>query len=231
MSKAKVFFVEGSDYSGKTTLIQKLSEYLIGQGHSVLLLKEPISPLRDVLLGKDYDFGFAAKRFLFAGSHTYLMDIVFKSKGDYDFILIDRTSVITDAVYSSMEMRIDLKDKDREGLFSICKDMTDAIKQTDKTLFDNFFSENSYLILLDITKSQLINRINRRKVDTDDRYDSLSSDYKIKVWQSYSDIARNIADGDDSLKGIFKNIYIVNADDNPMSLIIKNNVLKGDVND
>ena len=85
----KVFFIEGPDDSGKTTLIKNLSNYFKSNGRRVAIFREPDGEFRKMLLDKDSNLSFATRRALFAADHLQTLDTIYQSKDKYDYILID----------------------------------------------------------------------------------------------------------------------------------------------
>lgn len=225
MSQTKVFFVEGSDYSGKTTFIKRAEEYLKSSGFNVLTLKEPVSPLREILLSKDYDFGFSGRRLLFAGSHTFVMDKIFAEKDNYDYILVDRTSVITDAIYMQAEIDRGVDNSKREEIYDLYGHINKTSILADKIFYNGFFKENSSLILISLDRCDLESRISHRGIDTSDRYDSQSIEYKRNIWRKYDELINRIRLGEDSVSQFFKKVYIVPSE-NSKSMISE--ILKED---
>ena len=91
----KVFFIEGPDYSGKTTLIKNLSNYFKSNGRRVAIFREPDGEFRKMLLDKDSNLSFATRRALFAADHLQTLDTIYQSRDKYDYIFVDEVQFLS----------------------------------------------------------------------------------------------------------------------------------------
>ena len=97
---ARYICFEGTEGVGKTTQTQKLVDYLISEGHSVLQTKEPgvhylpiTMKLRELMLSKEFDEHLTvASRELISQAirSIHLEKLVYKDRDNYDFIIQDR---------------------------------------------------------------------------------------------------------------------------------------------
>lgn len=213
----KIFAIEGPDYSGKTTLINTLYKYLKSNGKRVAIFKEPEGTIRKMLLDKDGNLSSEARRCLFAADHFQTLDTIYEVKDKYDYIFMDRTTVISDLVYSPLEddcsgmlnANLSISLQDHYDLIDICK-------------YDNFFKENTHLILLQLSKQELINRMSIRAINSNDIFDIKSDDFKFKVWSKYNELIDSIMNNNmRRVSTLFCNISAVQVDDNLTNNIIK----------
>ena len=179
--KAKVIFVEGSDYSGKTTLISALTSNLAKEGKTYMVLKEPFGIYREILLNPNKKLSFMTRRILFMAGHIEVMNKITETvkNNNFDYIFIDRTSIISDWVYSVVE-----SDSDNECIKILAK-ILDTIEYVDKNFFESFFKNNSSIIFLDASESTMKYRINERKINSDDINDIKSTEFKMKIYEIY----------------------------------------------
>ncbi len=102
MTRAKYICLEGGEGVGKTTQVQKLVDYLVGQGKRVLQTKEPgidLLPLtmrlREIMLdgGLEEQMTAPAREFISQAIRSiHLEKLVYPAlnSGDYDYIIQDR---------------------------------------------------------------------------------------------------------------------------------------------
>lgn len=178
MINTKVIFVEGADYSGKTTFIKKITDKLSKEGQTFLILKEPFGIYRDILLDPKGELTFLNRRMLFAAGHIEIMNKIVETVKyeNFDYIFIDRTSIISDWVYSIAENPNQAKTLEK---------VLNTIEYADKNFYESFFKNNSSIILLDIQRNVIANRIESRKIDSNDINDIKSSEFKMKIYDTY----------------------------------------------
>lgn len=206
----KILFIEGSDYSGKTTLIKSLKNYLKTNGYKVLTLKEPSSFYREILLKND-NISNSARRKLFEANHLDILDFLYKNKDNYDFAIIDRCAPVSDFIYSSIE----------ETKFNLINTCINDYKLVDFKLYNYFFAENSILIIIKINKETFKNRVQEREIDKEDILDSKDFEFKSKVYDNYSAIIKLLKHNSlRHLSSLFKDVLVF-EDGNFKNKIIK----------
>lgn len=210
----KVYFIDGPDYSGKTTLIHKIYSHFVLKSKKVAILKEPDGDIRKILLDKDGDYSYSSRRCLFAADHFNTLDTIYKIKDKYDYIFIDRCAIASDVVYSFNE---DVKDKKTRNFLCLLLNQYDMV---DELEYNDFFKKNSNLILLNLSEQELMKRIEQRAVRTDDIFDIKGNDYKIKITKQYQILSNKILKGDNIIGALFNNISSINVDDDLLDNVI-----------
>lgn len=215
-SVCKIFVIEGPDYAGKTTLIKSLFDYLKSNGKRVAIFKEPDGEIRQMLLDKNGNLSFATRRNLFAADHLQTLDTIYEVKNKYDYIFMDRSTVISDVIYSSFESGSEYLSSNISGMMQKQFDLIDRVE------YDNFFKCNTHLILLKLSKQELINRMYRRSIDKNDIFDIKSDDFKIEVWRRYNELTNKLMNSECSnIYRLFSDISSVEVDDNLFNNVIK----------
>ena len=204
----KVFFIEGPDYSGKTTLIKNLSNYFKSNGRRVAIFREPDGEFRKMLLDKDSNLSFATRRALFAADHLQTLDIIYQSKDKYDYIFVDRCTIVSDLVYS----RYETEDSFSRGRIS--DNYQAQYRIIDSYQYNNFFKLNSALVILKLPKQELLSRMVSRAIDKNDKFDIKGDDFKVEVWTNYRNITEMIMNNDIKLHPLFRMISTIEVDDN-----------------
>ena len=204
----KVFFIEGPDYSGKTTLIKNLSNYFKSNGRRVAIFREPDGEFRKMLLDKDSNLSFATRRALFAADHLQTLDTIYQSKDKDDYIFVDRCTIVSDLVYS----RYETEDSFLRGRIS--DNYQAQYRIIDNYQYNNFFKLNSALIILKLPKQELLSRMVSRAIDKNDKFDIKGDDFKVEVWANYRDITEMIMNNDIKLHPLFRMISTIEVDDN-----------------
>ena len=204
----KVFFIEGPDYSGKTTLIKNLSNYFKSNGRRVAIFREPDGEFRKMLLDKDSNLSFATRRALFAADHLQTLDIIYQSRDKYDYIFVDRCTIVSDLVYS----RYETEDSFLRGRIS--DNYQAQYRIIDNYQYNNFFKLNSALVILKLPKQELLSRMVSRAIDKNDKFDIKGDDFKVEVWANYRDITEMIMNNDIKLHPLLRMISTIEVDDN-----------------
>ena len=204
----KVFFIEGPDYSGKTTLIKNLSNYFKSNGRRVAIFREPDGEFRKMLLDKDSNLSFATRRALFAADHLQTLDTIYQSRDKYDYIFVDRCTIVSDLVYS----RYETEDSFLRGRIS--DNYQAQYRIIDNYQYNNFFKLNSALVILKLPKHELLSRMVSRAIDKNDKFDIKGDDFKVEVWANYRDITEMIMNNDIKLHPLFRMISTIEVDDN-----------------
>ena len=204
----KVFFIEGPDYSGKTTLIKNLSNYFKSNGRRVAIFREPDGEFRKMLLDKDSNLSFATRRALFAADHLQTLDTIYQSRDKYDYIFVDRCTIVSDLVYS----RYETEDSFLRGRIS--DNYQAQYRIIDNYQYNNFFKLNSALVILKLPKQELLSRMVSRAIDKNDKFDIKGDDFKVEVWANYRDITEMIMNNYIKLHPLFRMISTIEVDDN-----------------
>lgn len=179
----KIYFFEGPDYSGKTTFINNLEKRLIEEHKTVCKLKEPSLPYRPLLITSGGARTYHSNRFLYVASHVEVMDYIYRHKDEYDYFLVDRASIVSDKVFSSLNAEFDN---------SFNTKIDEMIEKLDVDKYDRFFKNNSSLILINIPYWLFIERIERRQIDTNDFYDTQDLEFKKKIFFNYDDFIKSL---------------------------------------
>lgn len=188
---AKILYTDGPDGSGKTVLVQKLKKKLESQGHKVYITKEPggetFGPVRELLQNPNDVVHDISRRILFFANHIQVLGEIQKIINDYDYIIIDRMSFVSDRVYGcNLGKYNELSSK----MLDEFMDMTQSIY---KECFGDFINEETQinLIFIDINDNLLRKRIGERK-SSNDLNDNKNMDFKIKVNHIYKDVVKEI---------------------------------------
>lgn len=214
---AKIIFLEGPNYCGKSTIIKALlSELLHHQNKTVYTTCEPGGDLfgteiRKLLLDKELNdackMAYQCRRLLYAASHTQLLQTLEEKINEYDYIIVDRYNPISDLIYGPMQL---VRRNEREMQLEKSK----LVYQT----FDNkILKDNAAFIFLDISLSVLRTRIADRNVSENKLYDYKSDAFKEHIWACYTSLMDDLATLPNYSKYKFfipnDNIHIVNAED------------------
>lgn len=210
----EVYFFDGPDYAGKTTLINRLSSHFLLNGKRVAKLKEPDGDIRKILLDKDGDYDFASRRCLFAANHFQTLSTIYKIKDYYDYIFVDRCAVISDIIYSFDE--ITKNPRTRNLLYSIIN----QYNAVDNYEYDKFFKNNSNLVLLNLSEQELRKRISSRPIKEDDLFDIKSDGFKIKIAKKYEKMSKDIMVKNNKIRDLFNEVLSIEVDDN-----LRNNII------
>lgn len=203
----KIFFIEGPDYSGKTTLINKIKKSL--KDKRILTLKEPGYEMREMLLDKDRNLNSYTRRLLFTASHIEVMTEIYRKKDDYDIILVDRTAIVSDLIYSSNED--DVSDTVANATRKLFVKLIEIYKKTDEMLFGNFFKNNSNLILVHVDEETFKARLSSRVVDEQDIHDSKDDKFKWKIRHEYEHFLEEESLVNLIIPNIFKKAYTIKS--------------------
>ena len=103
---AKYIAMEGCDWTGKSTQMEMLQNYLVTfhSNKKVLLIRQPGFTSTGLairrILATTPHLSAIVKRLLYAADHIQLMTEASESFKDYDLVLSDRSTFISDQVYS-----------------------------------------------------------------------------------------------------------------------------------
>ena len=212
----KIFFIEGPDYSGKTTLISNLYNYFKSNSSRVAILREPDGEFRRMLLGKNGNLSFGTRRFLYAADHVQTLDSIYNIKDKFEYILVDRTTIVSDLIYSEFDCCNNKK---------LSCQMLDMLRKQfaliDKEQYNGYFKNNSHLILLSLSKQELINRMTSRAINQNDIFDIKSDDFKFQIWEKYKDLTEGVLSGDILLSSLFSKVSKIEVNDNLLNNTIK----------
>lgn len=214
---AQIVFIDGPDYSGKTTLINRLSVHFQSKGLKVATFKEPSGEFRKMLLDKDKEYTPSTRRLLYQADHVEMMDNIYKVFNNYDYIIVDRCALISDNIYSKTEIKSEFL------LYELGNHLSVIHKALDYEDYESIFRMHSHLIMLRLPKNTFKERINQRKVDETDLLDSKPLDFKMDIFEKYNTLTDELMTGRQSLflKGVFDTISSIRVDKN-----IENNAIK-----
>lgn len=211
---AKIIYVEGSDYSGKTTFINNVKEKLEKQGKKCKCFKEPSGIYRELLLSdKSKDISLIERRILFCASRISVMEEIYKVKDEFDYIFVDRTSIVSDYVYTHIEgNNNELLYITLFPTYCLCLDFAENI---DEKIYDSFFMRNSSIIFLDIDKKTFMERMDKREQVTNDINDAKDIIFKKNVFNKYKDFikALELLEGSFFLRYSFKEYAILHLNE------------------
>ncbi|MGL5711375.1 MAG: dTMP kinase [Paraclostridium sp.] len=183
MSKCKIIYIEGPDYSGKTTLISKLRKKLEREGNSVFITREPGGnngeKIREILLDPSDKISYITRRLLFLANHIETMDYITYISEIYDYIIIDRSAEISDMVYGHMCSSGRVKPISRK-LYKLMGYICSLAKED----FYNGSLDESRVVFLDTPINVLRARISKRE-NTNDLNDNKSTEFKLDIAKKY----------------------------------------------
>lgn len=202
----QIIYIEGADGIGKTTLIKALKKLLSRKGYRVYATREPDYFVRNELLNKSSkQYNYYCQRLMMGTSHIQkLQDLKdLKSTGEYDIVLVDRTSIISDYVYGS---KINLD----KNYFAVQRLLEPIIKEVNTELKDD-----SYLIIGALSNEKFEERLSSRE-DGQDVYDTYETKKIVK--EKYDEVMIEIQRNDKMItssleQNHFKDIYIIKFDD------------------
>lgn len=205
---AEVYYIEGSDYTGKTTLIGNLQSQIKSDGKRVLVLKEPNGRYRDDLLNGDVELSFFERRLLFLACHMQTRELIHKEMNNYDYIIVDRSAVVSDMIYMGIETE----------LFS---DELNGLKRELRRAYSSLLrlQENSqcasfepHLILLHIDEEEFKTRVLNRGVKENDINDLRGMDFKMAIYKSYEKFIYEDSIINNMIKNFFKSVHVFDGD-------------------
>ena len=91
----------------------------------------------------------------------------------------------------------------------------------DKEQYNGYFKNNSHLILLSLSKQELINRMTSRAINQNDIFDIKSDDFKFQIWEKYKDLTEGVLSGDILLSSLFSKVSKIEVNDNLLNNTIK----------
>jgi thymidylate kinase len=188
---AKVIFLEGPNYCGKSTIIKALAKIFEKENKSFYTTIEPGGDalgmeIRRLLLDKDtcanYEMDYTCRRLLYAASHAQMLKDLRKKIEEYDYIFVDRYNPMSDLVYGVMS-----EDDPAERIKKIQKSRN--IFHT----FDNeFLKEISTLIFLDISIETMEQRDKMRGTTENKIYDYEGWNFKLAIHSRYKYLSDNL---------------------------------------
>lgn len=216
----KILYIEGADGIGKTTFINRLKSELENNNYRVFATREPDYFVRKELLhNMDKQYDYYVQRLMMGASHIQkIQDIKeLKKSGEYDVVLVDRTSVISDYVYGCR------LNTDKDFNF-VNKSVSPIIEKVNSELKDD-----SFLLLGYLNDEVFEERLSQRK-DGKDILDTY--DIKKKVKTEYDALVDEISKEGDMCRYLlqyhFKDILIANFENskNLINYLIKINIFK-----
>lgn len=178
--------LEGGEGSGKGTLIGNLAKYLRGNGHEVLLTREPGGTnigeqIRNVIVSeKNTEMCTMTEAYLFAAARAQLLNELVKphlDAKDVDFIILDRY------VYSSYVYQGMARD---DGNYEVVKKINDIAT-------DGWHPD--IVIYLDIEPARGLQRIADNNRETN-RLDKETMSFHEKVHNGYLSLVESYKDSD-----------------------------------
>ena len=191
---AKIIFLEGSDYVGKSVQLFSIANYIASKGKSLFFTTR--SPggsflglsIRNLLLDKDFNEKsktcYLSRRLLYAADHAQLIEEINSKLNDknvhYDYILIDRYNPCSDLAYGA------LMEDDPANITKKLK-LSESIYDS----FDNsvFLNNETHLVLMTMPESILEERSNKvqssreRELDVNDMKDLA---FKKRILENYN---------------------------------------------
>lgn len=195
---AKFIFFEGSDYVGKSTQINKLYMHLTSKKYRVAVIREPGSTpgmecIRKRLLDKEANtrepLDYLTRRLLYAADHAQGLSYMNSIKNKFDYILVDRYTLISDLVFGPLSLEGNNDDLYIAEL-TIHEDMA--------KIYDKFYNakggspiHNAIIIIMPIKEETLVDRINKRNSQGYDNniLDEKSLEFKKTINRIYNKLA------------------------------------------
>lgn len=173
----RIFYIEGPDLSGKTTLITKLQKIFLNIGLNCETLKEPSGLTRQLILNSSEYLCPTAERLYFLANHiNVLSQANLMTLAPNHIVLIDRSAIVSD--YVQMES-------------TESKNHIDYIEKVRPVITDTDITKaKKGLILLSAQKETIEYRSNKRKT-VNDKNDIKGLDFKIKIAEEYSKVKEN----------------------------------------
>lgn len=216
----KILYVEGADCIGKTTFIKKLKSKLKENSYRVFTTREPDYFVRSELLqNKDKQYDYYVQRLMMGASHIQkLQDIKeLKMSGEYDVVVVDRTSIISDYVYGC-RLNAD------KNFNLVNRALSPIIEEVNSELIND-----SFLLLGYLNEDEFEKRVSKRGdgVDVLDTYE-----IKHRVRELYDDLISDISRNGEMSEYLtsyhFKDIFIANLEkeDDLIDYLIRTNLFK-----
>lgn len=203
---AEVYYIEGSDYTGKTTLIDNLCKYIKSKGKTVLALKEPNGRYREELLSKDGNLSFFERRILFMACHMQTREYINKHMNEYDYVIVDRNAIISDMMYLETELPA-IEEEDAESVKRSLRRMYSSALRTQYC--SGCASFEPHLIVLHIDEDEFKTRVNARAVKEDDINDLKDMDFKMSIYNAYKKFIYEDDHFNNMLKSFFASVHVV----------------------
>lgn len=221
---AEVFYIEGCDYMGKTTLITELKKIIKKNNKTVLTLREPVGDIREKLLSKTEDLTFLDRRILFLTCHMQVRERIREAINDVDYIIIDRCAPVSDSmqIFAESEMDSHMLHAFRGQLRRMYRN---AIKLQQHYICDF----RTHLILLHTDEDEFNRRIASRTINEDDVLDSKSKEFKFKIYNAYKELIAN--DDEEGILSLFDTVHVLDNTTNLTPLenasLAYNMIMKG----
>lgn len=168
---SKLICFEGVDGCGKSTICKKLYQAL-NKKHKVILLHQPgTTPLgtkiRHLLLDNKSKIDYVTERLLFSADNADFVNYLSEIRKDYDYILLDRCTFISEQVYSK----------------ALNNNHIIAVQQHLSKIIPNFkeFIPKSYLVVINVSKE-----VYKSRKLNGDRIEKRGKKYLDKVYNIYN---------------------------------------------
>jgi len=202
--KGKVIFVEGGDFTGKTTLCKMFVDALNSNGFKAYYFRQPGSTplgedIRDVLFKKGHDgMNQIAERMLFSADHAEFVQHIKKmQREDPEAIIIcDRYNPISNIVYGHF------------GNDLSCE----VIRELNKIASQKWYPD--LIVILEVDEETMFKRIAMRAGSEEtNRIDLKGIEFKRKIAEGYRVISRYIAEFES------KRLVYMNSEGSPEAVL------------
>ena len=169
---------EGLDFSGKSTQAKLLHDFLLAEGHKVILLREPggtiiSEKIREILLDREHlEMTPLTEFMLFSASRSQLVSQVIKPHIEKDFIVICDRFYDSSTAYQSYGGSLELKQ-----VLEV-NDIAAGGLTPDMTFFIDISPEDAFM--------RAMHRINQT-----DRMENKDAEFYNKVYRGFKEIANN----------------------------------------
>jgi thymidylate kinase len=218
---AEIVFIEGPDYSGKSTGIKIIAKALEKKGKKVLITKEPGGTpankyIRSLLLDADIDkidsIDYLARRMLYAADHVHQLAWLDKHCSEYDYILVDRYHPLSDFIYGQMMQPEgytfkEQESKQKKAIYS--RDLNKMTQDYIKHFVNETLLLDAKLIILQLNEDKLLERIELRNAEGNkpDVFDVKGLDFKKKIVSNYNKIINEIKQY--GIEGLYPNLRTI----------------------
>lgn len=182
---SKFITIEGPDGSGKSTLVQKIKQWLENEGRDFILTKEPGSPLNDdcvkmrqMLLDPDKDLDKEAELYLMMADRCNHVHKVIKPNLKQGKIVISDRYIDSSYAYQGWGRRFG-KEEDLKFINSLNNHSTSGL-----------IPHATIIVLVD-PETGLKRASIKKEFGKKDRFEKEKSDFHKRVTQGYEDIIKN----------------------------------------